>query len=363
MNDTSHYNECAELLLKFKNGYMKRLIATGVALLINFYMQTYVFAMKYTGESIASVMYANDGKAVSPVGGLLSIGFTAIAFVVGLLIFRHSKSNKLKFGYVAGVTTFMGIVTIINHVNSAKNVQGAGVGVSHLAFGMGVLTLLLSLGLLAAVFFSDIEHPKRIFIVLGLTLIGTIAGAFNPIISIPVGLMFVLAVPLYSKAEWLTQQEGYPYFNERFRQQQEYAEYKPLHKLDHRSYAEMIDIDEGNAQQDLNKEKERQHREKQRIERGEHMTYTLHQNADSAEMPSIDDIREVTEPLPEPELPDVDAIPDPVWNTPEPQDLPEADPLSGFPETRWDMPEANWDVPDVAADIPDLPDIPDIPQI
>ena len=119
---------------------------TAVCMLLNLYLQTYTFALKYTGENIASVMYANDGKAVSMGGGLLSIGFTAIAFVVGVMLFRKSKSKKVKFGYVAGVLIVMAIITIRNNVASANNVQGAGTGLSHMAFGMGMMTLFLSLG-------------------------------------------------------------------------------------------------------------------------------------------------------------------------------------------------------------------------
>ena len=83
---------------------------------------------------------------------------------------------------------------------------------------------------------------------------------------------------------------------------------------------------------------------------------------DPAEMPGIDDIFEHVEPMPEPELPKAEDIPDTKWDVP--------DVKADIPDTKWDVPDVNadipdtkWDVPDVNADIPDLPEIPDIPTL
>ena len=357
MHDTSHYTECADLMLKFRRNYMIRLITLAICMLLNLYLQTYTFALKYTGENIASVMYANDGKAVSMGGGLLSIGFTAIAFVAGVMLFRKSKSKKVKFGYVAGVLIVMAVITIRNHIHSANNVQGAGAGLSHMAFGMGMMTLFLSLGALALAFFAEQTRVKCYIGLLIVLLIGGYFGFFNIILVVPLMLIFLAAFPEYKKMQWVIRQPGYPYFNERFEAQQEHADYEPLHKLDHHTYAEMMDIGEaGNAQPAYDKSQEQSYREQQRILRGENMTYTLRESESGAEMPGIEDIREIVEPLPEPEVPDADAIPDPVWKD-EPAEVPDIE------APKWEMPEANWDIPDVASDIPDLPDIPDIPKL
>ncbi len=357
MHDTSHYTECADLMLKFRRNHMIRLITLAICMLLNLYLQTYTFALKYTGENIASVMYANDGKAVSMGGGLLSIGFTAIAFVAGVMLFRKSKSNKLKFGYIAGVLSVMAIITIRNNIHSANNVQGAGAGLSHMAFGMGMMTLFLSLGALALAFFAEQTRVKCYISLLILLLVGGYFQFFNIILVVPLMLIFLAAFPEYRKMQWVILQPGYPYFNERFEEQQAHADYEPLHKLDHHAYAEMMDIDEaGNAQPVYDRSQEKAYREQQRILRGENMTYTLRESESGAEMPGIEDIREITEPLPEPEVPDADAIPAPVWKD-EPAEVPDIE------APKWEMPEANWDIPDVASDIPDLPDIPDIPKL
>lgn len=353
-HDTSHYAECATLMQRYRQNHLRRVVALAILLLANFYLHVLRFGTKYAGESIASVMYANDGKAVNPIIGIGGMILTVLLFVGGLLLFKFCKNNKIRFGYVIGAVAVMGIFTIGNQQHAAQN---TGAGVSHLAFGMGMMTLFLSVGVLAAAFFAEHTRPKLLIVVLVILILGFIGDFFGWMSAVPAILLYLIAIPEYRKMAWMRKQPGYPYFNERFDEANEHREYEPLHKLDHRSYAEMADLD-GNTSDAAFAQKEREHRaETQRIRCGE-MDYTLKISDNPAEMPGIEDIFEKTEPLPEPEVPDANAIPDPVWNEP-------AAPAStgDIPDTKWDMPDTNWDVPDISSDIPDLPEIPDIPKL
>ena len=375
MQDTSYYDECRTYMTKYKATHMRRFIALACVLLLNFYIQTFVFATKYAGDSMQAVIYASDGKVkLNPVTGLFAIVFTAVAFLIGLLIFKKAKSPKVKFGYVIGVTVVLGIYTIIGNLRAAGN-RGLtdGVGLHFMAFGMGILTLILSVGCLAVAFFAEQTRMKLMFILCGMIVFGWWSGCFGFLPALVMLAMYLAAIPEYKRMGWMMKQPGYPYFNERFDEAQEHSNYEPMHKLDHRSYASMMDLDD-EAPAPVNVAIEREHRAAaRRMQEGE-MDYTLKMSDNPQEMPGIEDVFEKPapppEPLPEPELPRADDIPLPTWNEPAVNtlswgnpDTPEKDPLAGFPETSWDIPEPNWNVPDVNTDIPDLPEIPDIPKL
>ena len=375
MLDTSYYDECRTYMTKYKATHMRRFIALACLLLLNFYLQTFTFATKYAGHSMQAVIYASDGKVhLNPVAGLFAVVFTVIAFLIGMLVFKKAKSAKVKFGYVIGVTVVMGILTLLANMRAAGN-RGVtnGVGLHFMAYGMGVLTLILSVGCLAVAFFAEQTRMKLLFILCGMIVVGWLAGCYSFLFALVMLLMYLAAIPEYRRMSWMMRQPGYPYFNERFDEAQEHSNYEPMHKLDNRSYADMMDLDD-EAPAPVDIKREREHRAAaRRMQEGE-MDYILKTSDDPAEMPGIEDIIEKPAPppapLPEPELPKADDIPLPTWNEPAANTLswgnsdePAKDPLAGFPETSWDIPEPNWNVPDINTDIPDLPDIPDIPKL
>ena len=372
MPDTSYYDECRTYMVKYKTTHMRRFIILACVLLLNFYIQTFVFATKYAGYSMQAVIYASEGEVrLNPAGGIFAVVFTALAFLIGVLLFKKVRSNKIRIGYVLLITVVMGIFTIMANMRAAGN-RGMtdGVGLHFMAFGMGVLTLLLSAGCLVLAFFAEQTRMKLLFILCGIIVFGWWAGCFGTVFALGMLGMYLAALPEYKRMNWMKQQPGYPYFNERFDEAQEHSNYEPLHKLDNRSHASMMDLDD-EAPAPMNIQLEREHRAAaKRMQDGE-MDYILKMSDDPTEMPGIEDVFEkpapAPEPLPEPELPDVRDIPLPSWDMP--SAAPDAetgahpDPLSDFPETRWDMPEPNWEVPEINSDIPDLPELPDLPKI
>lgn len=154
MPDTSYYDECRTYMTKYRKTHMRRFIALILVLLLNFYLQTFRFSTKYAGYSMQAVIYASDGQIrVNPAGGIFAVVFTALAFLAGILVFRHAKSAKVKIGYVIVMTAVLGIYTIAANARAAGN-HGLtnGVGLHFLAFGMGVLTLILSVTCIALAF-------------------------------------------------------------------------------------------------------------------------------------------------------------------------------------------------------------------
>lgn len=383
-HDYSHYVECSNLIIKYRQNHFTRLVILSVVLLLDIYLQTFFFLLKHSGESMAAVMYANDGKSVSVLKGAFVIAYVPIAFIVGIAVIKFCKKRWIKFAYVGANFVFLMIFTIVNMVSSSRNVQGAGAGVSHLPFGYMILCIFLSLVCITLALLGEHTHPK-LFIALNVVIfLAMIAGIFYFVFALFLLGMNLLAVREYTKMQWIMQQPGYPYFNERFDEQQEHHLYEPLHKLDHRRNAEMLDAQEI-APPDHQYQNPSTHApvNPEAKPEPEMMDYTLKISDDPSEMPGIEDIFKHVEPLPEPELPKAEDIPAPVWEKPAPapkkavqtakkpaaaQTIP--DPVSDFPETnwdipdtKWDMPETNWDVPDVASDIPELPDIPDIPKL
>ena len=195
-----------------------------------------------------------------------------------------------------------------------------------------------------------------------MTILAALSSCYHWVIAVILLLMYVIAIPEFKKMQWIMQRQGYPYFSAEFEEAKLHSEYEPMHRLDNRSYGEMEDIDGNTITADEIKAKENAHREEAIRANTPTMDYTMKLSDDPAEMPGIDDIFEHVEPMPEPELPKAEDIPDTKWDVP--------DVKADIPDTKWDVPDVNadipdtkWDVPDVNADIPDLPEIPDIPTL
>lgn len=355
MMDMSHYDECRTLMLKYKTSHIRRLVFLCICMIANFYFHVTMFGFKYSGTALTAV-YAEQSEEMRSKGfdaiTAMMLGILAIAGAFALVIIGFKMQNKKIKGLLIGAgLVLLFIVRFTGNQYQSTHVENNGVRVSHLAFGMGVMALLFSIAAIVLAFLGEQIRPKVFIALLVVLILGMVADMFD--ISIGILLLFIYAfeIPEIRKMQWIRQQPGYPYFNERFDEQQAHSQYEPLHRLDHRSYAEMVDINETfpDAPQ-YHKDKEREHRAEQKRVNTLQMGYTMKQSDDPAEMPGIEDIFEQPqpepEPLPEPELPNVDDIPMPVWNTPDP--VMDSDSLgSGFPETTWDIPDTNWDIPQI----------------
>ncbi len=352
MNDTSHYAECLTLVQKYKNSHLKRLVILAILLALNFYVHALTFGVKYAGESFQSSMVRNAENDL-PVKSIdLNTGIGALLFVaaimgIGLILFKKVQSVKIKIGYIIGAVAFLGIAALIQSGQITNAAAEGRIGVSHLAFGMGMLTLIFSLASLILALFGDHHHPKLYYVLIALLVIGGVTDCYHWLLASLMVLMYLIAIPEYRKMNWIIRQPGYPYFNERFDEQCRNSEYQPLHKLDNKSHGIMASLE--NDEEPVTYTAAVLQKPDVPM-----AAYTLDQNGAPDEMPGISDIFEQPVSLPEPELPDVDDIPAPVWNVPD---------NSTKSEILTDTSSILSDFPEIAGDIPDLPDIPDIPQL
>ncbi len=357
--DTSHYAECSTLMIKFRRNHTHRLIATICLLIFNFYFRTAFFATNYAGPSISAVSYNNDGLSISLTSGILILIYMILSIGGGVVMFKRDVKPKILLIYAAvNVAVMMGF-TIYNNAKAA-HIQREGAAPHELPLAYGILTIFISLICIALAFLGEQKRPKLHIALIVMVVIGILTSCFHWAIGGLLILLYLIAIPEFKKMQWVMQQQGYPYFSERFEEAKLHAEYEPMHRLDHRSYGEMEDLDGNAPAPDSIRAQEDAHREEQIRINTPTMDYTLKVSDNPAEMPGIEDIFDHVEPMPEP--PKADDIPDTKWNVP--------DAKLDFPETKWDVPDVNtdipdtkWDVPDVNTDIPDLPDIPDIPQL
>lgn len=361
MNDTSHYAECLTLMNQYKRLHLKRLVILAILIIMNFYVHVLTFGVKYAGESFHSAIMANGEREIpiTPLGlvnGIVIFALIAAIVGIGLFLFKGFRfndendcshkifSNKLKTGYIIIVVTFLGGFAFIQQIRAKSTVDGK-IGVSHLAFGMGILTLLLSIACLLLALFGDHQHPKLYFTLIALLVIGGVIDCYQWIIALLMVLLYLTALPEYRKMRWILKQPGYPYFNERFQEQLLHSEYEPIHKLDNKNHGVMAGLE--NGEDAVTSAVAPKHPYPT-------AAYTLTANSPD-EMPGISDICEL--PSTEPKPPNTEEIPDPVWNVPDatisdsnPKSdvLTDVSTLSSFPELP---------------DIPDLPELPDIPQL
>lgn len=195
--------------------------------------------------------------------------------------------------------------------------KAMGMGVSMLPFGMGMATLICSLIALGLGVFAEVKRPKLTFILIGLMVLCAIADFLHWLIAAAIVILYLFEIKEIINYRWVTEQPGFPHFSERFEEQLENSEFKPMYKMDGKREAEMVDLKDGEAD------------------------YSLEFGKKEGEMPAISDIS-LDEPeetpsavsLEKPEEP----IPDPVTDT----SVILSDPMEDFPE---------------------LPDIPDIPKL
>lgn len=118
-------------------------------------------------------------------------------------------------------------------------------GVSMLPYAMGIAAVILSITCLVIGIFADQRRTKLLILLILLFVAGWMADFLRWFIAIPLVVMYLFQFPECRKMKWLTEQPGYPYFNERFEEQQNLfgKDYQSLHKIDNRVDAEMADAE------------------------------------------------------------------------------------------------------------------------
>lgn len=283
-------------------------------------------------------------------------------------IMQRLKSNHMKRFFIILVLILINgyfhIITMPIH--------------SYSGFAWGGLALFHSIAVAVLGLLSTPEKPVLCWISLATVLLGMFLTMMSPIYAIPIGILFVIALIDSKKASWIKQQPGYPYFNERFAEQESKAfqDYQADHGIRERADDDMQDITEARD---------------------------IIPTPAIAEMPDVDFLipdvsakpgtSEVPEAPVQPQIaaPDTSSVlsaastqkmqdaavkkPKKRWNfkemMKEDQDAPKVDfdVPTDIPDPVWDVPDPVMDtgsilssVPEISGDIQDLPDIPDIPQ-
>lgn len=232
MNDYSHYGECKSLMLLYKKRHMQRFYALLVLIMMNLYFYMPFLATKYQPTSLTAY-YSQQPQEQAGILGNIGIGIPVL-FVCAIMIKSGFKQRdeKKKWGLIFGGIALAGAMTIYLQTQRAKQHIDNGVNFSNPAFALGIVTVLLGVGCVAMAFLAEQKRPVAFYILLVLLVIGLISKLFAWWCAVPVLIVYITEVPEIRKMKWIMQQEGYPYFSERFSEQLENTEYVPMHKLD-----------------------------------------------------------------------------------------------------------------------------------
>ncbi len=296
---------------------------------------------------------------------------------------QQKKSHMKRFFIILLLTIFNGYFHIIT-----MPVWRAEEGVFPIAiFGFGffwaVFALFHNIAVAALGLLATPEKPVLCWISVAVILLGIFMNLMNPLIAIAIGILFAIALVDSKKAAWIKQQPGYPYFNERFAEQENKAfqEYEADHDIHDRADEDMEDIAEARDIVPIPAMAEMPDvdflipdvsampaasEKPAASEVSEQQMYCVPDTAPAispmrAEEAKLTETRKSQKKRwnfkemmqSEPEVPKVDFdiptdISDPVWDIPDPV---------------MDTGSILSTVPDISGDIQDLPDIPDIPQI
>ncbi len=252
---------------------------------------------------------------------------------------NHKKSHMIR-GFILFLLSIMNgyfhIITlpITKGMETTPDSSYARNAIYTNGFTYAVLAFLCAVAVLVLGFLFRQEKPKLILIPFVITILCTITGLFNLLIGI--GMTVLLGVGLYESkaAVWLTEQEGYPYFNERFAEQQEISLRGFESRYDFKNIDENAEMPE--------------------LEAGDHdpINQIRREAAVPGDIAPLEPIAPVTE-VPaaqeqETRIPDPAETPDPVWDIPDPV---------------MDTSVVTSSFPEVAGTIADLPEVPDIPKI
>ncbi|MBE6851690.1 MAG: hypothetical protein E7504_08220 [Ruminococcus sp.] len=297
---------------------------------------------------------------------------------------QHKSSHMKRFFLILLLTVFNGYFHIMTMPIWRAEEGVFPIAIFGLGFFWGVFALLYNIAVVVLGLLATPEKPVLCWVSFGLVLLGLFLNLMNPILGIAIAILFIIGIIDSKKAAWIKAQPGYPYFNERFTQQESIAfqDYNADHNIRDRADDDMEDISEAKDTIPTPAIAEMPDVEFLIPDIAETPTDSMKPKTEvstpkSTPLPSVDAAAIIApmygeEPKPaeiqkpkkkkwnfkeklqsEPEVPKVDFsiptdIPDPVWDVP--------DPVMNTEVILSDIPE-------ISGDIQDLPDIPDIPQI
>lgn len=259
-------------------------------------------------------------------------------------------------------------------------------------FMIGIVAFLQFVALLVCALFASPERPKVLSVIFILLAIGIPLQTMSGFIILLCFVIFLTQIPECREAQWVREQPGYPYFNERFEEQLEQAAqgFQPIYDTaenDYEKEGDMPDLADATdschflSEETIAKRKQEVSVLNPPLPPGiaalSDMPPVMQPVAEKASTaaPGISDISAATagftSPMtapPKKEQPRRPAAA-PVTEVPVPAvSIP--DPITEIPAPVWDVPDPVMDTsiitsdfPEIQGDIPDLPDIPDIPKL
>ncbi len=252
MDDTSHYAKCLTLTQKYKKTHMKRFVLTPLCLLMNFYAHVMTFGVKYSGDSWQLARFQQMEAAQESGETLTSVsngnGFSIFLLILCIITIIMGKYMQVKWlKWVSGISGFLSLVmiTYTNHHAAVLQAErtGAEYHISNMAYGMSVLSVLISIMTIILALFSE-SHYLKCFIALLISIImGVVINCYHLAFGIVLLIIWLTAVPEFKMMNWIKKQPGYPHFNERFDEQNAHPEYEAIHQLDGVSTAVMTELE------------------------------------------------------------------------------------------------------------------------
>jgi len=71
-------------------------------------------------------------------------------------------------------------------------------------------------------FCTRTENLKRLVMLLILTVLSTVIGFLHPFAGTAIFILYLTQLPECMKMRWIQEQQGYPYFNERYQLHEDY---------------------------------------------------------------------------------------------------------------------------------------------
>jgi len=232
MGDYSHYGECKSLMNLYQKRHMQRFYALFVLVIMNMYFYMPFLVTKYTPTSL-STYYAYQPNEQAGILGNVGIGVPVLMICAVMIKVAFKQTNeKKKWGLIFGSIALAGGAMIYIQSQRAKQHIDNGVNFQNPAFGLGVVTVLLGVACMASAFLAEPKRPIALYVLLGGLTVGLISRLFAGWCAIPLLIVYITEIPEIRKMKWIMQQEGYPYFSERFSESIKHSEYEPMHKLD-----------------------------------------------------------------------------------------------------------------------------------
>lgn len=120
---------------------------------------------------------------------------------------------------------------IVKGIEDTPETSYSRIAIFTNGFAYAVLALFLLIIVTVLGFLLEQKRGKLLLIPTLLSLISVITGLFHPIWGTAITVLIAIGLWESRKAVWLTQQDGYPYFNERMTEQASHfnKEYEPTY--------------------------------------------------------------------------------------------------------------------------------------